>query len=629
MRIGLLYVDNFEQKRSQRIGSLGLGYIAAYVQQHMPGLEVKIAVTPQELLCFDPDIVGVSAYSETLPIARAHAAFIRGNKDIPMVLGGAHIATNPGDLPPEFDFGVAGEGEEVFLKLVQLLEQNALVPANLKGIQGLTHRDQGQIRNQGRCPSMQDMDVLAHPDRRLMFETMYHNFPDFQPVVHIHTARGCPYRCTFCSAPLVNPSWRFHSPEWVLAELELIQQQFPHIREITISDDLFTLKKKRLIELVEIIRAHDMHKHFSFFCSSRSNTLTHDMGKLLRDMNVVMVSFGFESASDRIIRDLKGVGTHRCDYERVLQMCEHYGIYAHGNFIVGTQDETQSDLQSTWEFVRDNYDRLGSVYFSHMTPFPGTKVWDDGLAARLFEPETLNYRVLNLEYAKGDSVFLNTHYDEDFYEAAYTQIKDFETNLCHRYYKEQTLIADVTQQERWLVPERLLALVQEQNWQKVDLITDYETWIPDLDKDPRFHVSSSQEILAGKELQGDAVLLFYVLDQNRKPQDILDKVAGRPVLSLNYHIGSYQILSQLLLGVWQQALYGANRRRNVTYFTLKSLQKLMGKYQLDLHFVQRQRFNTPLNYRPLHQLLGQDQVIDPDTFSYLTLWQPGAVSGST
>lgn len=616
MRVGLLYVDNFQQTRSQRIGSLGLGYIAAYLEQEIPGLETCIAVSPQELIAFEADLIGVSAYTETLPAARRQAAWLRQQRDVPLVLGGAHIATNPADLPPEFDFGVAGEGEELLLELVRLQLANALVPQQLKSLQGLTWRHQGEIRSQGRAPEIREMDKLAHPDRHKMFASMYRHFSGFEPVVHIHTARGCPYRCTFCSAPLVNPQWRFHSPEWVIAELEGIAAGFPAIREITLSDDLFTLKKSRLEALVRAIRDAGLHRRFAFFCSSRSNTLTHDMCRLLRDMNVVMVSFGLESAADEVIRELKGVGAHRGDYERVLGMCEHYGIYAHGNFIIGSQRESLADLQQTWSFVRDQQDRLASIYFSHMTPFPGTKVWDEGLAAGRFDPQTLDYTVLNLEYEPGHSVFLNTLYAEAEYARDYQRFKTLETWLDHRYYREQTLIADVTRQERDEIPAAVIALCRERGWRKLAVLGEGETWLtPQADLLWR-QVEPDDPFC----LEADALLLFYALDRRRDPLAWLERLPPKPLLSLNYHIGAYPIVSQLLLGQWQEAVYAATRRRHLRYFTLASLTKLLARTGYRLEHARPNRFGVELNYRPLEQLLGE--VKDPDVFSYLSCWLP-------
>ncbi|MGE3725979.1 MAG: radical SAM protein [Candidatus Sericytochromatia bacterium] len=616
MRVGLLYVDDFQQPRSQRIGSLGLGYLAAWLQAQAPGCEVQIAISAAELRAWKPDLIGVSAYSETLLQAREAARELRA-LDVPLILGGAHMASNPLDLPCEFDAGVAGEGEEVLLQVVRLLDQNAFVPSHLQGIAGLTYQTQGQVIAQGRAPAIQDLDRLAHPDRRLMFAAMMRGLPDFQPILHIHTARGCPYRCSFCSAPLVNPQWRFHSPEWVIAELEGIAQQFPDITDITLSDDLFTLKKSRLEVLVAAIRAAGFHKRFQFFCSSRSNTLTPDMCRLLRDMNVLMVSFGFESASDRLVRDLKGVGTHHCDYERVLDLCERFGIYAHGNFITGAQDETAADLHQTYAFVQRNLDRLASVYFSHMTPFPGTRVWSEAEQAGLI-PAELDYRVLNLEYERGSSVFLNQHYSEDFYQHAYTAFKGLEVHLNDRYYKEQAFLRELSRFERQEWPEFLLQTCDAQGWQQVAVIASQETHLP---ADPRLlEMSPAAEIPATAQ----AVVLYYVLDELRDPAAFLARLPQHlPVLSLNHNAGFYYSWVLLLLGKWEEGIYGLRRRRNVRYFTSRSLRRLFDSagYLAPTELKHRSSFSPDPTVLKLLNLIGKPVDVEIHSLSSLFLPQ--------
>jgi anaerobic magnesium-protoporphyrin IX monomethyl ester cyclase len=616
LRVGLLYVDDFQQARSQRIGSLGLGYLAAWLQQEIPGTEVLIAIEVSELQAWQPDLIGISAYSETLPQARIAAQALRA-LNIPLILGGAHIASNPNDLPPEFDAGVAGEGEEVFLQIVKLLAQNAFVPENLAGISGLTYYKEGQLISQGRSPAIQNLDRLAHPDRRLMFNSMRRLLPNFQPILHIHTARGCPYRCSFCSAPLVNPQWRFHSPQWVIAELEVIARQFPDITDVTISDDLFTLKKSRLEELVREIRAAGLHKRFFFFCSSRSNTLTPDMCRLLRDMNILMVSFGFESASDRLVRDLKGVGTHQCDYERVLALCQQYGIYAHGNFITGAQDEWQADLKQTHQFVSQNADRLASVYFSHMTPFPGTRVWAEAEKAQLI-PAELDYRVLNLEYKRGSSVFLNQHYSEASYEEAFGRFKKLEKNINDRYYKEQSFLRELSHFERQVWPELLLQTLTHEKWQHVTVLSKRETHLP---ADPRLHFMSPESVSLASETE--AVVLYYSLDEERDPHKLLDKIpAHLPIITLYQHAGFYYSWVLLLLGKWEDGIYGFRQRRNLRYYSPQSLQKLLSNkgYKAKENIKHASNIQPDPTILKLLSLLGNPK--DLLIHSYTSLWLP-------
>lgn len=587
LRVGLLYVDNFQQQRSQRIGSLGLGYLAAWIQQEEPGTEVLIAISVEDLKNWRPDIIGISAYTETLPLARTFARELRA-LGVPLILGGAHLSSNPADLPPEFDAGVAGEGEEVFLTLVRLVARNAWTPANLHGIAGVTYFHEGQVISQGRCPPIQNLDRLAHPDRQLMFAPMQRQWPNFKPIIHIHTARGCPYRCSFCSAPLVNPTWRFHSPQWVVEELELIARQFPDTTDITLSDDLFTLKKSRLEELVRAIREAGFHRRFFFLCSSRSNTLTADMCRLLRDMNVLMISFGFESASDQLIRDLKGVGTHRADYERVLGLCEHFGIYAHGNFIIGSEHETLADLCATYDFVRDNSDRLASVYFSHMTPFPGTRVWEQAQAAGLI-PGNLDYRILNLEYQRGESILLNRHYSEDLYDSAYHAFKKLEKDLNDRYYREQSLIRDITTFERWEWPAYVTSLLLQQNWRRVGIVAYGE---PHLPNSP--HLSPLPSDPADWPQDLEAVIIYHMLEHIKHPEAWIQRLpASLTVITLCWNIEFYYHWVLLLLGTWEEGIYGLRQRTYQRFFSFRSLRRVLiqGGYhmkQLQFHLSQTQ-----------------------------------------
>jgi anaerobic magnesium-protoporphyrin IX monomethyl ester cyclase len=615
LRVGLLYADDFSQPRSQRIGSLGLGYLAAWLQQEEPGTEVAIAISPADLQA--PDLIGISAYTETLPLARSWARELK-KWGVPLLLGGAHIASNPADLPSEFDAGIAGEGEMVLLELVRLVAQNAFTPERLRGIQGVTFQQAGQVVSQGRCPPIMDLDQLAHPDRALMFAGMRRRLPDFKPVLHVHTARGCPYRCSFCSAPLVNPQWRFHSPEWVVADLELIARQFPEATDVTFSDDLFTLKKSRLEELCRAIRSAGLHRRFFFLCSSRSNTLTPEMCRLMRDMNMLMISFGFEGASDHLIRDLKGVGTHQADYSRVLALCQRFGIHAHGNFITGSQHETLPDLQQTAQFVQAESGALASVYFSHMTPFPGTRVWDEARAAGLI-PAELDFRSLNLVYEPGKTLLLNQHYPAATYATAWAYFKRQETTLNDRYYREQELLREQVSFERQQWPEELLRLSAEHGWSRLGILSARELFpLPD----PHWCWLAPDPSTWPSDL--DVLVLPAVLEQQRDPGPWLATLPPQlPVISLNHNAAFIYTWALLLLGSWEEGLYGLRQRQHLRYFTPRSLQRLLraAGYQLAGSVAHVSQWGAARLPAEVLRLLNPDPA-ELQAHSHTTCWVP-------
>ena len=334
-------------------------------------------------------------------------------------------------------------------------------------------------------------------------------------------------------------------------------------------------------------------------------------------MNVLMISFGFESASNSMVKELKGTGVSQKDYQRVLDLCAHYGLYAHGNFITGTQQETVPDLQETYRFVSKNVERLTSVYFTHMTPFPGTKVWDDSIKAGLVNPEHLNYRVLNLDFDFDTSVFLNQHYEKPFYQEAHRQFKSLENWLNDRYYAEETLIKDVVYQNRHLLPEKILTLIRSEGYKSVLIVHEEETYLPKELPDCTLTFVSPHEIPAS--LETDAILLYFTLDHLRQPAQLLKQIRGHPILSLNHHVGNMYQLTLLLLGGWEEGVYSVRERKNLHYFTLKTLEQLMQTTHLKLSQVVKNTFSIPLDYSLLNVLDPIAPRIDVDAFSYLTL----------
>lgn len=617
MKVGLLYVDDFAQPRSQRIGSLGLAYISSFLKQELEGIEVEIFLTPQAILKFSPDLVGISAYSETLPMAEAYAREIKAKLDIPVVLGGPHITSAPEDMPSIFDVGVVGEGEEAFTKLALLMKENAFTPERLGAIQGVSFYRNGELKQTGRCPPIASMDLLAHPDRQHMFKPMYDYWSDFHPMLHIHTARGCPYRCTFCSAPLVNPTWRHHSPEWVVEELEIIARQFPKSKELTISDDLFTLDIKRLEPLVKAIRLAGLHKRFFFFCSARSNTLSREICQLLLDMNVLVISFGLESASDRLIRELKGYGTDKADYQRILELCSEYGLHPHGNFILGHQSERPQELLETYQFIRGNQERFASLYFTHMTPLPGTKVWDDAIESNLIDLETINYKHLDLTFNPETSLFINQHYSSEFYQHAYLWFKQFETNLNDRYYEENSLIKDIAYQQRFVIPMQVLLLVKSLKVKKVLFVSDTVSLLPG---ELSFEMEIVNPTQLSENIEADLIVLNYTLEQFQDPSQLLDRLPKVPIVSLNYHVGNIYELSLLLLGRWDEGFYSVRQRKNKRFYTLKTLNALFNSRSMHSKLVTKHHYSIALPYQQLSFLNHIATPVDLDVFSYLSLW---------
>src|SRR4029079_14700926 len=131
---------------------------------------------------------------------------------------------------------------------------------DLRDVAGLVlNRDGGQIPT-GHAPARRELDTLPMPARHLIapYEPHY-SINSRKPLALMETARGCPFKCNFCSV------WKFHestfrekSPDRVVAELRAIAAP-----NVFITDDIFGLDVRRGEELARKIKEAGIKKYFT------------------------------------------------------------------------------------------------------------------------------------------------------------------------------------------------------------------------------------------------------------------------------------------------------------------------------------------------------------------------------
>jgi anaerobic magnesium-protoporphyrin IX monomethyl ester cyclase len=74
---------------------------------------------------YQPDVVGITANTPQVKSAWRTAEAIKSVADIPVVIGGPHVSVLPAESAerPEVDVVVRGEGEEVWVKLCDIMEK--------------------------------------------------------------------------------------------------------------------------------------------------------------------------------------------------------------------------------------------------------------------------------------------------------------------------------------------------------------------------------------------------------------------------------------------------------------------------------------------------------------------------
>ena len=184
---------------------------------------------------FAPQMIGIQCNftTERYRAIRLAKTVRRRFPDAFIVLGGHDASRDPNWFNhAAIDAISIGDGEEIMAGLVDRLANGK----DLLDAPGLVINRNGK---QLRTPPSADrghLDETPMPARHLIDEyadKYYFNF--HKPLALMETARGCPYRCSFCSV------WKFHektfrekSPERVVAELAAIKA--PHV---FITDDIF------------------------------------------------------------------------------------------------------------------------------------------------------------------------------------------------------------------------------------------------------------------------------------------------------------------------------------------------------------------------------------------------------
>lgn len=357
---------------------LGLAYIASFLLEKFPGIDVRIINDQVEetIKSFRPDIVGVSSVSQNYSLAKEYARIAK-TFELPVIIGGTHISSLPNTMSDDMDLAVMGEGEETMTEILSHFLAEGKWLESCRKLSGVAYREGNQLRLNPPRSEISPLDSLPFPARDLLAIPKH-------GIIHLFSSRGCPYRCSFCVSSRYWEKLRFFSSEYVLEEIDRVVAEYKPIT-IGFYDDLFIASKARLIEIVEGLEKRNYGKKLEFVLNGRANLITDDLACLLKRMNVVAVNLGLESGSDKILSYLKGEAATVETNRLALEILHRHKINAHGTFIIGSPGETETDILATKSFIQSS--KLSSFDVYLLTPLPGTPVWEIAISKGLVSEE--------------------------------------------------------------------------------------------------------------------------------------------------------------------------------------------------------------------------------------------------
>lgn len=184
-------------------------------------------------------------------------------------------------------------------------------------------------------------------------------------IKHINTLQGCPFRCDFCSSPLM-------CDHIMMKPLDLVKEEARYLKKLNpkwifIRDENFPLQNdwKEKLSVIRTIGA-------KIYLFASANLLTEENVKFMKENNVYMICLGLEDITVEYGKNKR--------LDEVCELLHKYGIYVYLSFIVNpVKINTDEKAESFYQRLLERFYKLRPemVCGNFLMPFRGTKLWEE------------------------------------------------------------------------------------------------------------------------------------------------------------------------------------------------------------------------------------------------------------
>jgi len=314
---------------------------------------------------FETVVALVGVMSLQFPRALDLAAYARHHGVEHVVVGGPHPITC--DTTEFHGLGVSfalGEAENIWTTIL-----NDAAAGELQPVYGEDQRWASELK-----PT-----VSVPPTRRALKRYVAR-------MMGVYPARGCPYRCTFCS--IIKIAGRKVRSQPVEATLETLRvAKAAGVRQIMFTSDNFNKYPEAQTLLHAMI--DDPRTQIPFFAQVDTQIVRQpDLVALMSRAGCREMFVGVESFDRKILETVNKYQNHPSRYEEIIRLCNEYDIVSHFSNIIGFEHQDEAGVEAhLQELMRQDPD-VASFFI--LTPIPGTEQYDDFMRRGLVTAKSLN-----------------------------------------------------------------------------------------------------------------------------------------------------------------------------------------------------------------------------------------------
>jgi anaerobic magnesium-protoporphyrin IX monomethyl ester cyclase len=380
------------------------------------GRLVPSKIIAEEIASEKWDIIGIGGLTTTYSRIKSLAPLIRKHSpDSIFIAGGGWCSYNPTEilqLVPELDLICIGEGEETFSEFYDIVSAGQ---KDFEDVNGLCIRENDNFKFTQPRALISNLDTVPYPAYDLLeldiyfrYSSLPYSVESFNSKRRLSTVweRGCPRGCTFCShngmsridlqniygegdrkagEKLVRISdkdndtfqlpARWPSAKYAVENVKLLIEKY-NIDFFMAVDENMTSNLKWTKEFCELYVEEGLDKlvKWGTLGDAPSVATRPEIIKIMKDAGCSYISFGFESASDKVLQEDIQKGQTKAHLQKTLDVLRKENMRPISTFMIGNPHENIDDLMETVDFWITNNAEIDPFI---CTPYVGSPIFYD------------------------------------------------------------------------------------------------------------------------------------------------------------------------------------------------------------------------------------------------------------